>query len=518
MASLKEKMSSKMPFKKQQPVQPPGQGMNPIWTAGQPGFGGDIYSSDQSPSEYYSDPNLHRNIDPRNTTSVPGRLSQGPSSFGGAPYATKYDTNELDFNAAFGMSQGSVPSGMSQGGAPSGIPHGGVPSGIPQGGGPSGIAQGGVISQGQVRQQHGAVPVQQFHNVPDYPPTPNTTPTFVSPSPTPIPVRSEVPAAQTYETDLQRLLNQLQMEKSAHEMTKRKLDNFPEEKSFLLREITSLKSQIETLEKENTLIGQNLEIHNQSNSQKSNEMAKLQASLQQEKFSLVEEVEKERNGQLSLTIDNSQLKARVDTAQKLQTSLVNEVGILRTSSEKEKIARMQFETENTQYRENWAKMHQNVENEKTSKSALHREIQELQGQIKGFETLQTTHAELKARTEYLDIRINEEQSKRSDLENRFEALLNQFHELEGRRDNCENLREFSEKLSVTVPTFTESVETISNQLSGHGTLLKTQSPPKNLNALLEEFRGNTQQEIQKQNQLLEKVLKALQQRLPKTYE
>jgi len=247
-------------------------------------------------------------------------------------------------------------------------------------------------------------------------------------------------------------------------------------------------------------------------------MAKLQGSLQQEKKSLVDDVEKERTGQLNLTIENSQLKARLDTAQKLQNSLLNDVGILRTSSEKEKIARMQFETENTQYRENWAKMHQNVENEKTSKSALHREIQELYSQIKGFEVLQTTHAELNTKTEYLDVRINEEQSKRNDLENRFEALLNQFHELEGRRDNCENLREFSEKLSDTVPTFTEDVETISNKLSGHGTLLKTHSPPKNLNGLLEEFRGNTQQEIHKQNQLLEQVLQALQQRLPKTDE
>jgi len=491
MASLKEKiLSNKIPsFKKQQPVQPPGQGMNPIWTAGQPGFG-----------EYSSDQEL--------------RLPQGPSSFSNTPYSSKYDTNELDFSAAFGLGAGS-----------SGVSHGAVPSGVSQGVGHGGMSQAAVTSQTQVsniavRQQHGAVTAQnvserQYH-IPDFPPTPNTTPTFVSPSPTPIPVRSEVPAHETYETDLQRLINQLQIEKSAHEMTKRKLDNFPEEKAILLREIGNLKSQIENLEKENALIGQNLDIHNQSNSQKSSEIAKLQAALHQEKLSLVDEVEKERNGQLSLTIENSQLKARVDTAQKLQSSLVNEVGILRTSSEKEKTARVQFETENTQYRGNWEKMHQNVENEKTSKSALHREIQELHTQIKCFEALQITHGELKARTEFLDIRINEEQSKRNDLENRYEALLSQFHDLERRRDNCENLREFSEKLSVTVPTFTEDVETISNKLSGHGTLVKTHSPPKNLNALLEEFKGNTQQEIQKQNQLLEKVFQALQQRLPKT--
>jgi chromosome segregation ATPase len=238
-------------------------------------------------------------------------------------------------------------------------------------------------------------------------------------------------------------VNQLQQEKIAHGITKNQLESYPEEKSQLLKQINTLKSQIESLENENHLLTQNVEHNNLMKSQTMSELNKIQTSGDPEKLNLQTQLEKQKNGQLELTIENCQLKARIDNTQKLLNNLSQELTNLRSGSEKEKSTITQLETENSHFKENWSKHEESLANEKIAKTALVREIDEIKKQMKSI-------TDLTSKAELLEKKIKEEQSKRHQLESRYTELLNQFEEI-APRTKPESSSNVQATLSLEIP-------------------------------------------------------------------
>jgi len=142
-------------------------------------------------------------------------------------------------------------------------------------------------------------------------------------------------------------------------------------------------------------------------------------------------LESQKTAQLNLTIEYSKLKARIDNTQKSINNLSGELSGLRSGIEKEKSAIGHLEKENLQYKDNWGKLEETLESEKTAKFALLREIQELKKQIKSI-------TDFTSKVEYLERKTKEEQFKRTDLETRYIELENQFNDLSQRRIILEN--------------------------------------------------------------------------------
>jgi len=303
------------------------------------------------------------------------------------------------------------------------------------------------------------------------------------------------------------LSHQIQHEKSSHDLTRKKLDYYSEEKALTSKEISNLKFQIETLEKQNAYLTLTLEQNNQNKTKAVSEFTKIQSQLDQEKKILNSELEKEKQGQLELTIETSQLKSRLDQAHKLHSTLTSELAVLRTQSEKDKAARAQLETDNSKFREGWVEMQQQLESEKSTKLALAREIQELRKQLKQQESVQNAFMDLTTKAEILEARLRDEQGKRAEMDRIYQDLLQRFEELDRKRANFDNLGVFSDKLIQSVPTFTAHVTEISEKLSEHVNVLKQESTQRDsIKALLAEFQENTQRELRKQSELIELVI------------
>jgi len=214
---------------------------------------------------------------------------------------------------------------------------------------------------------------------------------------------------------------------------------------------------------------------------------------------------------LELTIENTQLKSRVEQAQKLHSTLTSELTILRTQTEQDRVFKTQLESENAQFREHWGDIHQQIDSEKTTNRALAREIQELEKQIKLHEVTQAANIELTTRVEMLEARIKDEQSKKAKLDSSYQDLLHAFNELDRKRVNFENLGVFSDKLSQSVPTFTAQVTEIGEKLSGHINFLNEEATQRdNIRALIADLQQNTQNELRKQSELISSIASYLQ--------
>jgi len=270
-----------------------------------------------------------------------------------------------------------------------------------------------------------AVPPSQKTVQPELPATPYPTPNITSP------VSAYSDLHSLPESQYLRLVSQLQQEKASHSMTKNQLDRNPEEKAQLLKEINTLKYQKETLEKDNYILTQTLEDSNQKKEKFATELNKLQSLQDPDKLNLQNQLESQKTAQLNLTIEYSKLKARIDNTQKSINNLSTELSGLRSGIEKEKSAIGHLEKENLQYKDNWGKLEETLESEKTAKFALLREIQELKKQIKSI-------TDFTSKVEYLERKTKEEQFKRTDLETRYIELENQFNDLSQRRIILEN--------------------------------------------------------------------------------
>jgi predicted nucleic acid-binding Zn-ribbon protein len=310
-----------------------------------------------------------------------------------------------------------------------------------------------------------AVPPSHKTVQPELPPTPYPTPNITSP------VSGYSDLHSLPETQYLRLVSQLQQEKASHGITKNQLDRYPEEKAQLLKEINNLKYQKETLEKDNYILTQTLEDYNQKKEKFVTELNKLQ-SQDPDKLNLQSQLESQKNAQLNLTIEYSKLKARIDNTQKSINNLSGELSGLRSGIEKEKSAIGHLEKENLQYKDNWGKLEETLESEKTGKFALLREIQELKKQIKSI-------TDLNSKVEFLERKTKEEQSKRTELETRYIELENQFNDLSQRRIILENFGFSNTNKQTSVSSDTSTSVLMQEELQTDSPLLYAEIPTEN---------------------------------------
>jgi len=119
--------------------------------------------------------------------------------------------------------------------------------------------------------------------------------------------------------------------------------------------------------------------------------------------------------------------------------------------------------------------------------------------------------DLTTKSDILEARLKDEQSKRAELERNYQELRHTFTELDKKRANFENLGLFSDKLIQSVPMFTESVTEIAEKLTEHVAFLKKESTQRDsIRDILAELQKNTKNELQKQSQLIESVVASLQ--------
>jgi len=397
--SFKEKISSvKLPFKKT-PSGPVNQGPNPIWIGG------------SDPSLFGADIMGYRSQSPTSTTSP-----HSPSVFSDSPNNSSFGNNLSTYHHYSSPPQSSSSSVHSQYMSSADTTTTSPPF---------------AVSGGTNRPHPQKV-------TPDYPVTPYPTPNAPSPS-------AGLSEVHSPEAKYLRLVSQLQQEKVSHSNAKSQLDRYPEEKAQLLKENNTLKSQIETLEKENFILTQTLEDYSQKKEKTVTELNKIQSSQDPDKIHLQTQLDKQKNIQLSLTIENCQLKARIDNTQKLSNNLSNELTSLRSGIEKEKATINQLEKDNSQYKENWGKTEETLENEKTAKFALLREIQELKKNIKSI-------TDLTSKVEFLERKTKEEQSKRSELDTRYIELEKQFNDISQKGIAIENFGSSLTNNQSDIPT------------------------------------------------------------------
>jgi len=311
-----------------------------------------------------------------------------------------------------------------------------------------------------------AVPPSHKSLPPELPETPNPTPNLNSP------ISGYSDLHTLPENQYLRLVSQLQQEKASHSITKNQLDRCPEEKAQLLKEINNLKYQKEAIEKENALLTQSLEEYNQKKEKFVTELNKLQSYQDPEKITLQSQLDSQKNTQLNLTIEYSKLKARIEHTSKSINNLSAELSGLRTGIEKEKSNISHLEKENLHYKENWPKLEETLESDKSAKFALSREIQELKKQIKSI-------TDLNLKVESLEKKTKEEQSKRNELETRYIELENQFNELSERRIILENIgftKTNQQPLGSDTFTFSQRQEELQTE---HSPLLYAEIPTEN---------------------------------------
>jgi len=218
---------------------------------------------------------------------------------------------------------------------------------------------------------------------------------------------------------------------------------------------------------------------------------------------------KEKAAQLELAVENGQLKTRLEELIESNTTLANEKATLSPIYEKEKAARVQFESENIQFRDYWAQINKDLDKEKAGNVSLAREIQDLKRYLKSLEPIQNACNDLSSKCQAQQQILNDEQVKKQELENRFRELHQRYMDLDAKRPEFENLGVFANKLMESVPIFTTKAVQISEQLSIHAELLKTISTHESLKAF-EDIKANTESELARQTQVLEKALQTIQ--------
>jgi len=259
-----------------------------------------------------------------------------------------------------------------------------------------------------------------------FPATPSPTPNLGNISPTRNP---NTESAQHSETELQHLIAQIQIEQSSHELTKKKLDYFSEERALLLKEISTNRFQIDNLNKRKILMTQSLDQHSQNQSKMSNELTKKQQTLEQEKIKLQREIEKEKTAELELTGENSQLKTNLESLNESYVSLSNAKPSLSTTYDNDKNIRLRLESEYHQLRDRSNQIQKELDKERTENVSLAKEVQELKKQSKALESTLNTTEELTSKIQQLEQILNDEQFKRNETEVRFVDLHLRYSDL-----------------------------------------------------------------------------------------
>jgi chromosome segregation ATPase len=248
-----------------------------------------------------------------------------------------------------------------------------------------------------------------------------------TPNPTPTPMSAKVEAHSDQE--IQQLITQLQIEQSSHELTRKKLDYFAEEKALLMKEISTQRFQIENLNKMKNYMSQSLEQHSQHQSKYATELAKLQQNLEQEKNKLHSDIEKEKTAQVELSGENSQLKTRLDSVQESYNIIAVDRPQVLSTYETDKNSRIQLETENAGLREKWNNIQKELEKDRSENVIHAREVQELKRQAKALESSSSSVEELNFRVQSLEKTLNEEQEKRKGVETNLKELHRRYNEL-----------------------------------------------------------------------------------------
>jgi len=274
------------------------------------------------------------------------------------------------------------------------------------------------------------------HSEHSFPVTPMPTPNLSLPGyrilPAEYPIPRNIPSPESSvnsESDMQQIFSQLQIEQQTHELTRKKLDYFAEEKALYLKEIAANRSQIENLNNLKHLMSQSLEQNSQNQSKIAQELSKRQQILDQEKLLLQKEIEKEKTAELELSLENSQLQTKLESLNESFSVLANEKPFLVTTYENEKNIRIHLETEYYQLKERFGLIQKELDKERTENVSLAKDVQDLKKQAKALESTSSSTEELTTKIQLLEQQLNDEQFKRNDIEVRFVDLHLRYSEL-----------------------------------------------------------------------------------------
>eukprot|EP01124_Arcella_intermedia_P025088 TRINITY_DN4414_c0_g1_i1.p1 TRINITY_DN4414_c0_g1~~TRINITY_DN4414_c0_g1_i1.p1 ORF type:complete len:609 (+),score=128.42 TRINITY_DN4414_c0_g1_i1:59-1885(+) len=455
----------------------------------------------QVPSEPRQEPpradprNLpNQNAHPANAPS--GNQSQG--NLNRANFMKSFQQEEDNFSAAFGLDAGvEAPPPKKEVGGQGFRPQGNRD----MSGGFNARAPQMDPNQGGYADSQPDIPNQKFMPTPKEPAHRNIPQEAPAPSRTGFEPNSRYGGGRDRKPEdpqetITRLNNQIQAEKANTEATKKKIEGCNEE-------IALLKTKLESLEVQNRTLSQTVESFNESKHKSLSESSRILSQLESEKNGLLKNLEDEKSAHLDITIEISQYKAKLDQANKQFGNLNNQINADRTQLENDRTIREQLELENTQFREHWADIHQKLETESMSKLALTREIQELKAQFKQLEGTQAAFADISAKVEFLEGRYSEENAVRMKAEGTYNELLQNYKELERKRNNFETLRHFADKLSEDLPTFQKDVSTIKADVAAHSQLLQSESLQTDaLLSLLREIKESSERQRAKHEELI----------------